>query len=136
MVEEDNLVDASAGNHHLESIIVYGPGGVLTARSASEANSWQSIAWSPSLTLFAAVAADGRGDAVGEAGIEPLVPQELAVIMGVDVDPARGDDSHSTGHVSPLCLQGPSLMKNAPGVSQSSGMFLEMVMVACSALMR
>ena len=36
----------------------------------------------------AAVAGDGRGDAMREAGIDRIVPNELSVIMGVQVDKA------------------------------------------------
>ena len=39
-----------------------------------------------------AIAADRSGHAVREAGVEPVVPEELAVIMGVNVDEAGGDD--------------------------------------------
>ena len=43
----------------------------------------------------AAISANRCGHAMREARVEPVIPEELAVIMGVDVDKAGGDDGAS-----------------------------------------
>jgi hypothetical protein len=52
-----------------------------------------------------AASRDARGDAMNRAGCEVRIPGDLAVVVGVDIDEAWGDDR--AGRVEDLC--GPSL---------------------------
>ena len=58
----------------------------------------------------AAIAANRGGHAMREAGVEPVVPQKLAVIMGVDVDKAGGDNRASgVDHFARIARNGADL---------------------------